>query len=456
MGPRTSIWFSPAIRPLWWPAALAAQLIAAGLHRADFRRHGDDPRAPPGSSPASSRRRVLTSETRRQSDRAFASAAGVRRRSAARSGCVHDRRRHCEYLVPGPRRRHLRPHHAGRRRHDRPKRECDSLPPRPHLRRRLRHHPHRRAAGDGVRHGNLVFTRRHSYRPSSANPKETFNAHRSTGRHQHDGAGGARPLCTDRSPRRPCCSTACRPTFSVLSAARPGAPWASPCVVGSMAQYSSSFGPVVSRLYDMGTQVATSVQQGAQNFRCVRVTDGSDLAAASLTVQSADHLHARFTPAATATASASRSPPDRRQAARAITVALPGQYARSLRQHHRHRMPPCGRRWWPPSTPAMGRCSGASRTVTAQLCRRHDGARRRHLQLLRRHAGHGWRDQRHVRHAGRQRLRATHRNVCVARAGLLCRPSRRLHRHDGIYDAGGLRAVRRGLYGPDRTVRRYH
>ena len=29
----------------------------------------------------------------------------------------------------------------------------------------------------------------------------------------------------------------------------------------------------------MGTQVATAVQQGAQNFRCVRVTDSTDTAA---------------------------------------------------------------------------------------------------------------------------------------------------------------------------------
>ncbi len=29
----------------------------------------------------------------------------------------------------------------------------------------------------------------------------------------------------------------------------------------------------------MGTQVATAVQQGASNFRCVRVTDGTDIAA---------------------------------------------------------------------------------------------------------------------------------------------------------------------------------
>ncbi len=46
-----------------------------------------------------------------------------------------------------------------------------------------------------------------------------------------------------------------------------------------MSDYSQSFGPVVARKHDMGTQVATAVQQGAQNFRCVRVTDGTDTAA---------------------------------------------------------------------------------------------------------------------------------------------------------------------------------
>jgi phage tail sheath protein FI len=61
-----------------------------------------------------------------------------------------------------------------------------------------------------------------------------------------------------------------------------------------MAQYSASFGRVTPRLYDMGTQVATSVQQGAQNFRCVRVTDGSDTAAV-LTIQSAITLTALYT-----------------------------------------------------------------------------------------------------------------------------------------------------------------
>jgi hypothetical protein len=46
-----------------------------------------------------------------------------------------------------------------------------------------------------------------------------------------------------------------------------------------MADYVACLGPVVPRKFDMGTQVAIAVQQGAQNFRCVRVTDGTDSAA---------------------------------------------------------------------------------------------------------------------------------------------------------------------------------
>jgi len=52
-----------------------------------------------------------------------------------------------------------------------------------------------------------------------------------------------------------------------------------PAIVGTMADYAQQFGSIVPRRYDMGTQVATAVQQGAQNFRCVRVTDGTDTAA---------------------------------------------------------------------------------------------------------------------------------------------------------------------------------
>jgi uncharacterized protein len=52
-----------------------------------------------------------------------------------------------------------------------------------------------------------------------------------------------------------------------------------PVIVATMADYAQSFGPVMARKYDMGTQLATAVQQGAQNFRCVRVTDNTDAAA---------------------------------------------------------------------------------------------------------------------------------------------------------------------------------
>jgi uncharacterized protein len=52
-----------------------------------------------------------------------------------------------------------------------------------------------------------------------------------------------------------------------------------PSIVATMADYAGTFGPVMPRKFDMGTHIATAVQQGASNFRCVRVTDGTDLAA---------------------------------------------------------------------------------------------------------------------------------------------------------------------------------
>lgn len=60
------------------------------------------------------------------------------------------------------------------------------------------------------------------------------------------------------------------------------APWGpvgAPVIVATMSDYAQSFGPIIARKYDMGTQVAVAVQQGAQNFRCIRVTDGTDSAA---------------------------------------------------------------------------------------------------------------------------------------------------------------------------------
>ncbi len=58
-----------------------------------------------------------------------------------------------------------------------------------------------------------------------------------------------------------------------------------PTIVGSMADYARQFGAIQARKYDLGTALAAAVLQGANNFRCVRVTDGTDVAA-SIVAQS--------------------------------------------------------------------------------------------------------------------------------------------------------------------------
>lgn len=55
-------------------------------------------------------------------------------------------------------------------------------------------------------------------------------------------------------------------------------------VAGNIADYSGIFGPVIAQKYDMGTALAVAAMQGGNNFRCVRVTDGTD-AAATIIIQ---------------------------------------------------------------------------------------------------------------------------------------------------------------------------
>jgi hypothetical protein len=50
-------------------------------------------------------------------------------------------------------------------------------------------------------------------------------------------------------------------------------------IVGGPNDYAQKFGPVQARTYDMGTVVAVSALQGANSYRCVRVTDGTDVSA---------------------------------------------------------------------------------------------------------------------------------------------------------------------------------
>lgn len=53
----------------------------------------------------------------------------------------------------------------------------------------------------------------------------------------------------------------------------------SPTLVGNISQYAAIFGPIQARKYDLGTPLAAAVLQGANNFKVVRVTDGTDTAA---------------------------------------------------------------------------------------------------------------------------------------------------------------------------------
>ena len=55
----------------------------------------------------------------------------------------------------------------------------------------------------------------------------------------------------------------------------------SPAIVGGPGDCAQQFGPMQPRKYDLGTAVYTASLQGAGNFRCVRVTDGTDAAASA-------------------------------------------------------------------------------------------------------------------------------------------------------------------------------
>jgi uncharacterized protein len=57
-----------------------------------------------------------------------------------------------------------------------------------------------------------------------------------------------------------------------------------PQIVGGYQGYTAQFGLPQPRKYDMGTALWNASQQGAQAFRCIRITDGTDTAA-SVTIQ---------------------------------------------------------------------------------------------------------------------------------------------------------------------------
>jgi hypothetical protein len=69
----------------------------------------------------------------------------------------------------------------------------------------------------------------------------------------------------------------------------------SPVVFGDFAGASAAFGAMQNRKYDMLTQVALAVLQGANNFVGVRVTDGTDVAASATVQTSCLTLTAKYT-----------------------------------------------------------------------------------------------------------------------------------------------------------------
>lgn len=69
----------------------------------------------------------------------------------------------------------------------------------------------------------------------------------------------------------------------------------SPTIVGGMADYARQFGAIQARKYDAGTAVAAAVLQGAANFRVVRVTDGTDVAASVVVLTNCITFAAKYT-----------------------------------------------------------------------------------------------------------------------------------------------------------------
>ncbi|MRW88866.1 phage tail protein [Duganella sp. FT80W] len=65
--------------------------------------------------------------------------------------------------------------------------------------------------------------------------------------------------------------------------------------ISAMSDYAQAHGAIQNRKYDMGTAVAIAVQQGANNMRCTRVTDGTDVAATATVQTTGLTLTAKYT-----------------------------------------------------------------------------------------------------------------------------------------------------------------
>ena len=109
-----------------------------------------------------------------------------------------------------------------------------------------------------------------------------------------------------------------------------------PVIVATMSDYAQYFGSVVARKFDMGTAVACAVQQGATSFRCLRVSDGSDIAASYEVDEAGSNYSAKFTARYTGslgnnlTVTITAAP---QIGCWRLSVAMPGLVPRSFRQY---------------------------------------------------------------------------------------------------------------------------
>ena len=68
-----------------------------------------------------------------------------------------------------------------------------------------------------------------------------------------------------------------------------------PTIVSNMADYARQFGQIQPRKFDLGTAIAAAVLQGANNFRAVRVTDGTDMAASVIVLTNCITFTSKYT-----------------------------------------------------------------------------------------------------------------------------------------------------------------
>lgn len=98
----------------------------------------------------------------------------------------------------------------------------------------------------------------------------------------------------------------------------------SPTTGSTYADYKTKFGPAINRKYDLGRSVAMAALQGANNFRFVRVTDGTDVAASGMLGTTGVTLTAKYTGTVGNTIVATLSAGSQAGSWR-IVLAIPGQ-----------------------------------------------------------------------------------------------------------------------------------